>query len=369
MKKLIRLLALALFAISFQACSNDKESELDGNHRYDREDKPVLYKFRLALGGDYIEQTEEPLSRANDDVTYVGINVTRKERSSSNAKPEPYAYGVFTNKDDISINLQSGYIYDFEATILIDDVDKLSINKKIGAPFRYKQDDKQTDLIQPLTANKDRFIYFYEESDNALKGYLSELSSGTAFVKLTDQPDYPITSPASCKYPRVKRFYGTKQNIDPEELAVSKSPITIKMQYKCFGLRIETVEIPYGTSLTVKDVNFNERNLSGDVYSHIMFPKDLKFAANGTTEWENIFSMNNLTDDNPISFELIFTWDRGVGKSETFKTTIQVEPKFKKILLIKINGTANNQHTGNIILEDESTDLEPDEETIEHNGN
>lgn len=372
MKKLIRLLALALFAISFPACSNDKDSELDGNHRLDGQEKPVVYKYKLALGGDYVEQSEEPLSRADAEVTYIGINVKRRDKEGDDDKSENYAYGVFSSQNDITISLQSGYVYDFEATILIDGTDKLQINsKKFDTPFRFRQGNNESGEPQNLPTNqKDNFIYFNGDGDKALKGYLCQLSSGNAFVKLSDQPNDMISSQSVCNYPRVKRFYGIEDDVDPDKLAVTGDPIVIPMSYKCFGLKIKVNELPDGTTLTVKDSNLTQENLDkGNAYSHIMFPQDLKFSKNGILEWEDVYSLNDLTQDSPISFKLVFKWDRGVGKTETFENTIQVEPKIKKVLLITIKGTANNQHTGNIILDNESTDLEPDEVTIDYNGN
>lgn len=367
MKKLIRLLALALFAISFQACSNDKESELDGNHRFDREEKPVLYKFRLALGGDYIEQTEEPLTKADETIRYAGINVTRLEKGASEANRENYAYGLFTTDDEIVINLESGYTYDFEATILRNKTDKYRHDRyNYPEPFVITETNYDNSNAYPYQ-DLNKFVYNNDTSNfsDGIKNRMCSLSSGTAYIDVYDFDE--VASPHNYAYPRVHRYYGSLSNVDPANYVNNSKPIVIDLNYRCFGITIDAQDIPSGTFVTCRDIS--KRN-DGSINNHLQFPKSLKLesASDKTGVWSEIFSLNNLSSDSEVVFDLEFTWNRGQNKAETIKSTITVKPKVNKILKLKIVGEANFNYTGNIILNESSSDLTDETEDIDYEG-
>lgn len=360
MKKLIKLFSLLLFAVAFAGCGSDNDPFADGNHRLDLTKGPKVYKYKLSFGGDFVDQSEEPLSRDQDANTYVGINVTCRDKSNPSAESQNYAYGVFDRKEGISINLISGYTYDFEATILRDGTDKFYvINKTYRFPFMLAQ-DKGWDPAAYKTENLNKFIYNNDSGDNM---WLCALSSGSSYINIKD--NNKVASIANYAYPRVDRYYGELSGVDPVAMAAAQTnSIDINLAYKCFGLTIDATDIPEGTSLSFADTS--DRKDDRDLNNHLIFPQDLKLTP-GTAEsavYKNVYSLNDLKSNQTVSFTLTFTWHRGMGETKTFSCDFDVIAGVNKILKINIDGSPNTQYTGNINLIEGSSDLSDEEQNI-----
>lgn len=367
-ERLARVHSIAISAIAIivsvmtAGCTSDHGPESDGNHRYDKDNKEEKpYLMRLSFGGDYVEQSEEPLQRASSSGSYAGINVTRRPKNDPNASPEKYAYGVFTDKNNIVIELFSGYTYDFEATVLTDKTDKLSTSTILGkgytTPFSFNKKSVQPTLMPVGDSGKFHYNQAESESEYADPSYyLHQISSGTAFVDLSDNNNY--AHPGNFAYPRVHRFYGTLKNVDPELLvsASGSKPIEIDMKYKCFGLKIDASAIPETTKLTWVDKS--DKKETNNVYESLIFPAEINLSKEGTTEWEDIYSVSDLRGNDPIDFTLAFTWDRGMGTKDKFEANISVRPGIRKILKIVFDGGANTRYEGNIILNEDPIDLD-----------
>ncbi len=367
MKNLLNTLLLVLLLASFSACKSDLDSDIDGNHRSKKEKKEQILKtIRMSFGGDFISESEEPLLRAEDGETYTAINVWRSEKKddSTFGEEERYAYGLFKGIDDISIDVVTGYVYRFEATILIEREDKIYLNPDFDAPFVATNDEDFKDNPDQGYSKEDLgdFIYTYLElQDGSDKAIINEdrklfrlLKSGYALVDTGDDGDV-----SAYRNPRVKRFYGTSNLFDP---AISES-VTLQMDYKCFGLKIQVESLP-GGSLTVRDItdypttNPLKIELKKD---KLVFPKKLTFNANeGSNVWEGVFSMNSLLSDSE-TFNLEFIWNKGEGASERFPCSIIVHPKMKKVLILNVSGNINEQKTGNISFAMDSVGLTDEE--------
>lgn len=358
MKNLLKFLGIVIVAMIGQSCSLDNDPQDDGNHRLLQDKTRKVYKFKLSLGGDYVDQSDEPLMRASEPNTYVGINVTCKDKTIVNATAENYAYGVFTSKNNITIDLISGYTYGFEATILRDGTDKYDTSSSYKEPFN-------TGNNQLSISDINKFSYNRENSNN-LK--LTSLSSGEAKVQIPDQPNY-VSKNSNCMYPRVDRYYGKISNVDPDSLNSSDNNISIQLDYKSFGLKIIVTDLPENTTLTVRDKKNPEDIYSGNCYPFLMFPQNLIFNSE-LKEWEDIYSCNNLTTDQSTNFTLEFKWDRGMGIIEKFTSDIKVSPKLKKILQVKVTGSANTQTKGNIILNttDDASTMTDSNQNTSHSG-
>ncbi len=375
MKKL-RLTGLIAFAATVAltaltaGCNHDKEPEADGNHRHDRDKRATVYKMALSLGGDYVDQTEEPLSRAEtSEKPYIGINVTRRDKNSRvDTGEEKYAFGVFTDRNNISIDLIGGYVYSFEATTVTDNTDRFNFSNSeanLRHPFHRKDGDGST--VGYPASEIGNFIYDYLPNGfpNGNTGaYLTELSSGKMDIISSDQ-DKTAAERLTMMYPRVHRYYGTAGDIDPEEIAKTKEPIRISLSYKCFGIKIDATEIPENTTVTWEDISDYPRTDSPDMH-HLRFPAGLTLGKDGQheTQWEDIYSLKDLRSNDPVTFRLRFTWDKGYYEYKTFESDITVNPKTKTVLKIKIDGSANTGHTGNIILEEGSSDLDEVEQEV-----
>lgn len=361
----IAICAMTIFTGSFLAgCTNDHDPDSDGNHRHGKGPQPKVYTYKLSFGGDYIDQSEEPLFRADEAASYVGINVTRKKKDDANATKEYYAYGMFLNQTSMEIDLESGYIYDFEATVISDRTDEYVHfdNSSYDAPFRYQQIGQSSAAKLQFPKNQLN-IFQYNTNPSIkpeLKGYLCELSSGKAQIKHSDQTDPMIDPTPRCLFPRINRFYGKKVEFDPQSISADASTIGIPLAYKCFGIKINVSKMPQDTYLTIKDIT--ERRTDTEANSHLFFPANLRISKDeelGNSIWEDVYSMNNLSEDNKETFKLHFTlYSTVTGKViDQFDEEIEVRAKYKKVLTASVIGEVNTLVTGNIILQLDNTDL------------
>lgn len=352
MKKILDSLLFLLLLASVTACKSDLDALEDGNHRTHRvKEKPMVKTIRMSFGGDYITESEEPLLRAEDGDTYVAINVFRTEKNVTDAVQEKYAYGFFKGLDAIQVDLVTGYTYTFEASILIEDKDKTALyNKKYDDPFRLDENDGVELSTFIKEDNNKTFIYHSSETKANNRKMFSQLEKGRALVRSIEDVNN-TTQAKYMRYPRVKRFYGKLENVDP----TNNASVELPMQYKSFGLRFVLEQIPDGTYLTVKDVTKyqgSQPNDESEDSKYLKFPSDLTLGKNSENvlEWDGIYSLNNLKVDSK-SFTLEFTWHKLSGSPETFTHTFEVNAKKKKILKLNIEGDAGEiteTKTGNI---------------------
>ncbi len=367
MKKLINSLLFVLILSAVSACKSDLDSEIDGNHRSEKAKKEQILKtIRMSFGGDFITETEEPLLRAEDGDTYTAINVWRTEKKDdgTKGKEERYAYGLFKRKDNINIDVVTGFTYRFEATILIEKDDKLKIdNNDIAEPFGTNNiKDNRSEPTPYSKTDLNKFIYteYYIDNNQQIqrpdneREYFCGLKNGTSYVKLGSDHD---NDSGEYKYPRVKRYYGNLAIFDPEISDI----VDIPMLYKSFGLKIVVEELPSG-NITIEDVTEDRK----EAQEYLTFPIGLTLQK--TNEWEGLYSMNNLLASSE-TFNLNITWNKGGGVTESFPANVTISPKTKKVLKVKITGTPNIETKGNVTFNIESDELTLDEQEVSHDFN
>lgn len=356
MKKLLNLLALCMAMLLLTCCGGELDSLADGHHRSKREKTEHMMKtVRMSFGGDFFTESEEPLLRADDGDTYVGINVFRTEKDNPDAKEEKYAYGLFKEMEGLSVDLLTGYTYRFEASVLIEREDKLIVNnRRIGQPFRLKDADS-SDNAYFETSDIGVFHYTDNIASDGKRISFIELSSGTANVDAGEDyaPQY-----GDLWYPRIKRFYGIASSFDP---ALSEE-VEIDMKYACFGLRLELTDLPAG-SVTVSDVTRLDANRDKEDKQRLVFPHGLVLSKENVIEWEGLYSMHDLKGESE-TFTLRFTWNKGGSARESFEASVTVRPKTRKILRLNITGTPNYVTKGNLTLSMDTEDLTDDIEEI-----
>lgn len=105
--------ACALVAAALVACSKEDAPT--------PQEEPEFYTVQLGWGGEIVDIAYEPLdTRATTDDLY-GIQVYSKPNNNSTATSwEPYAYGLFDDPTNISIDLASGNKYKFVAAMVVD---------------------------------------------------------------------------------------------------------------------------------------------------------------------------------------------------------------------------------------------------------
>ena len=128
-----RLIGMALFAVlmcvNFASCSNDQNTPTTEEQEF--------YTVKLGWGGEILDITEKPLSRAIN-VDLYGIQVySTPNKDGGNSSYNPYAYGLFDNPDSISINLLKGYKYKFVSTVVKNGKNRINWrgNGEYGNPF------------------------------------------------------------------------------------------------------------------------------------------------------------------------------------------------------------------------------------------
>lgn len=380
-KQLLYGMLPLLFAL-FSSCGNEDYSEDPGNiriHGVTNKGKPI--KVRITFGGEYLTESEDPMMRAEEKSTYAGINVYRKPQpdeetpGSKDAKYEYYAYGVYNYDSNafnalspgIEVNLNTGYIYLFEATIFKDGTDKLAIyqNSVYRNPFGYSSDKTMSDLSFDIKKTKE-LIYTNSIEDDKDRYHLSQITSGTAYVDVKGD-DSAGRPRLNCSYPRAKRFYGKKE-YDP--LKADSHTVEVEMKFRSFGLMIEVENIPEKSYLTVKDIS-DDKNHGDDSQQHfqLMFPKDLKLSKDGTSggklNWEDAYSLNKIFADNESDledkFDLEFTLHKADGSTKKFAANdVTVHPGKRKNLKVSI-AEQNVNFTGNLIFKMEDDDLSKDD--------
>lgn len=365
---------LLLLLGGFASCGGDLNPEDEGNYRHQKvKDKPVMKTIRLQFGGDYVSESEEPLLRAEDGNTYVGINVFRKENDDDDTNYEMYAYGMFIGKDGLNINVLTGYTYRFEASILIEEKDKLALNGiRYNEPFEVHEYPTTGfdnawgyEVRNVYEVGRDDLKFQYANEDpNKANWYLCELQYGTAYVdcqgELVDRYGSTLSAPHAMHYPRVKRFYGTA-DFNP----LFQSTVEIPMEYKSFGLKFILESIPAGTNVSITDITEYPENRDNKLEYYLLFPGNLRLSLDPgeISTWESLYSLNTLNNPNQ-KFKLRFTWNKGNGEApETFEHDFTVTAKQKKVLKLNIDGDVNETKSGNIIftqLDDTLVEEEPE---------
>ena len=209
--KTLKEFGLAIIAfiacISMVACSND-------NGTLVLEDEQEVYTVHLGWGGE-LDVAYEPLSRATDATDLYGIqvySVPDKELEGEETW-SPYAYGLFDNTDNISVNLLKGYKYKFIATIIKDGLKKMD-SEYTGNGYK--------GLMNPFygtggpTALEHKFNY-------SSSWYFNDLGYGNTV--LLDGNFY--------EHPNTDRYYGEEDNYTPDK----NSNIKIKMKRASFGAK------------------------------------------------------------------------------------------------------------------------------------
>lgn len=369
MKKLISSILLMLVLGGFSSCVNDLDHQEEGNYRIKQQNKkPIMKTVKMSFGGDFVSESEEPLLRADDDGTiYTAINVWRTEKNNSKAKEEKYAYGLFKDKKEISMDVVTGFEYRFEATILKekeggDRIEKY--NGKYTDPFiLHTEKTPDFDNAWDFQGSLGQFIYTSYKNingyeipiENDERSYFCRLSDGRAYVNNGGDYSSKLTI---LRYPRIKRFYGNLSTFDPEVDEIAD----VEMAYKSFGLKVEIASLPSGY-VTIEDST--EYVKSDDQYMHqqLVFPTGLKLKLN--EDYDGLFSMHKLKAASE-TFTLKFTWHKGGDVTESFTSDITVKPKTKKVLKLNITGTPNYETKGNIVLTTEDEELKDDEDVIHH---
>lgn len=330
MKNYIRLSVAMLILCCMAACS--KVTVLESS-----EDSGV-YTVKLGWDGDILEVLEEPMSRANDENDLYAIQVYSTPNKEDNVGNKvtwtPFAYGLFDQGKDISINLLKGYRYKFVATMVVDGKTKVQTstnNGKLGYYHPFHSDNTTT----PVNNQFD-----YQSSI-----YFGGLASGSTFIK-NPSGIYSISN--------TKRFYG--EYIDYIPGLKNNERVMIKMKTASFQATFHAkgklakegqleVQITDAPKILI-DLTNTEKSHS-DIYTF----KNVKAASENNTYTE--------------THDVTINWHKPDGTIFPLGThEITYKTNKNKVLNITINTDSSPNGIGLEIEDSEITDDE-DEITIE----
>ena len=372
MKKLIYGILMAVIACGIVSCRNEYDPLDDGNYRiHGLKNKHVMKTVSMSFGGDYIAEAEEPLLRAEDGGhTYKAVSVYWTE-DKEGATEKPYAYGLFKDREQLDIDLFTGFKYRFEATIVIDDVDKVELcgdySDSYANPFQKRQFGT---ISEEVFKSKDLNAFIYVKDESAPR-YLYQLSEGRSYVDIAKDRDDSTGKPIKAslmRFPRLKRFYGTLDNF---VVAGDNRIVTISMGYKTFGLEIVVDYLPFG-SITVEAAS-KQYATTNSWQDSLLFTRNLLLTPvlndadeNSKSQYKGIYSMHSMTAES-ATFNFTFKWNKGEGlRPKTIEKEVVVHPKMNKILRLNVDGTANESKSGNIVLVQESEDMQDEEMDISY---
>ena len=116
--------AAILMSVNFMSCSNDNDVIIPEQHPELQESEYITVK--LGCTGEFLQLEESFMTtRANENTKdLIGIQVfamdTTAIESETNGYEIPYAYGLFTSLENVSIKLRAGEKYKLIASIVVD---------------------------------------------------------------------------------------------------------------------------------------------------------------------------------------------------------------------------------------------------------
>ena len=179
-----------------------------------------------------------------------GINVLYDPSKDGNSTTH-YAYGIFDNKEDMSITLLSGYTYKFECTLVKDAKTILYCGQYGGNTFSGYAKPFQTNASASAQLSNS-FVYGTT--------YLSGITSGAATVKSATSGYEDQTMPS------IIRYYGEIDGYKP----VSGGTVEIPLKKTVFGARMIIDKVPEGRLTADCVINSNSHKiLSGIAKSRL----------------------------------------------------------------------------------------------------
>lgn len=217
MKKHKVITCCAIMTLALTSCSNDvvtgEEQSAAGE----------LVTVTLSVDGSAISTDSQTRATSTSDV--YGINVYYDSDKDGVCEAH-YAYGLFNNKDDMTITLISSYKYKFVCTLVKDATNQLYCGSGSQMAYPFQTNSSTTCYVE------NKFVYGTDT-------YLNGLGSGSAHLA-------SVTSPSSSNatsIPSVNRFYGERDNYSPK----SNDRVTIEMKRTVFGAKFVITGVTEGS--------------------------------------------------------------------------------------------------------------------------
>ena len=278
--------------------------------------KQDTYTVKLACAGE-LDVTHVPLKSSSDDL--YGIQVYYAPVSGGSY--QKYAYGLFDDVSDVSLDLIADYKYKFVIDMIVNGKNVLyssnmntpeeqEILLGYGAPFRMYVKDKGYQNLAPIT----------NELILASDSYFSELGRE---IQLLDGVAY--------EEPKgVDVYYGEQSDYVPTE---DGATIIINMKHMIFGVKV-VADINQGTVngyISTSDLSYSyiyKDNFSLTAPSNLVH--ESTFAYTSRSNWYRYDVQNDAYDTMYVDFEWV--------KDEN--TTLKLD--YQKIKVIRMKQTIVN---------------------------
>ncbi len=293
MKRIFLIASIVLTSICYISCQNLQNS---------KDSEPEYITVHLGTTGEI--QTK---SAGTDDL--YGINVYYDPSRDGNSNTH-YAYGIFDNKDDMSINLLSGYTYKFECTLVKGGKTTLYCGQYGENTFSGYAKPFQTNASESSKLSNS-FVYGTD--------YLSGITSGAATVKSS------LTGYEDKEMPSIQRYYGEVSGYKP----VSGGVVKVPLKKTVFGIRIIIDKVPEGQLNADCVINSNsEKILSGVSKSKLYDSGAIIYSFPDVRDcWENETALDATVNWNFTS-SVFDQWNQNGTEKVSFKrntlTTITV---------------------------------------------
>ena len=328
--KTLRLVGMALFAIlmcvNFASCNSDENIPTTEEQEF--------YTVKLGLGGEIVDITEEPLSRATTDDLY-GIQVysaiDKDLAEGERDEWKPYAYGLFNDLDKMSINLLKGYKYKFAASMVVDGINKIlpSGPNSYGYPFSL---NKNGTLGSALLDNK--FTPSYSD-------YFNQLDESSSYLNGQRHQTF--------KRPNTDRYYGILDSYKP-----LKDGETAEINMKRVG---------FGAKFIIE----KNENISGSLAINIEYAPEISIdlLENEITDFDiytfynmkDAYNKDGYTEDVPVCF--VWTNDEGAAVSLGTHNITYTRNK-TTVVTVKITNAGKDSNIGIKIEDSEKGDMDED---------
>jgi hypothetical protein len=170
-----------------------------------------VYTVNLGWGGE-LDVTYEPLTRSQVSTDLYGVQVYSASTMNDYTDWEPYAYGLFDDSNNITINLIKGYQYKFVATMVKDGKNIVKYcDDRYYHPFFVENADRGQMVL-------DNTFYY----------------SGTKFISGLNSGDTRLKDGCSYTVPTTERYYGVLEDYNAGQ---KNTTAKIKMKRVSFGAK------------------------------------------------------------------------------------------------------------------------------------
>lgn len=305
------LLLLSLLAV---ACVKDNTSSTDAPS-----EESIYYDVSLNFGGE-ITVEDAPLTRGTPTNDIYGINVY-VDNDGDGSITDHYAYGLFDNKEDMTIPLLSGYKYRFECTLIKEAKKTLYYGPAFGNSFSgFGYPFTNTVTTSSIITND--FLL----GDN----YLNNITNSNAHLADTT----PTHSNHAYLSPNINRFHGQLHDYSPTKGGVA----TIYLERVVFGVKLV----------------INKANSGGNISVTGLWG-DLEQTVSATQGYEGnivIYTLPNIYYDT-FSKKIEVKYDSGKGSEWDLSQSADITFKRNTLTTITINVSADNSTAGISTTEEE----------------